>query len=81
MQEWQLAGWLPTMPVGVPIPAWVGIWLATLPTAEGLILQGLAPAFVVGSYLIAEEFRYRRPVRKGVRPAVRLDSPPDTAAA
>ena len=80
VQEWQLAGWLPTTPVGVNIPGWVGTWLATFPTAEGLILQGLALTFVVGSYLIAEELRYRRPVRKGARPAVRLDSPPETAA-
>jgi len=80
VQEWQLAGWLPTTPVGVHIPGWVGTWLATFPTAEGLILQGLALAFVVGSYLIAEELRFRRPVRKGARPATRLDSPPDAAA-
>jgi hypothetical protein len=72
VQEWQLGGWLPTTPVGVHIPGWVGTWLATFPTAEGLILQGLALAFVVGSYLIAEELRYRRPVRKGARPAARL---------
>jgi hypothetical protein len=72
VQEWQLGGWLPTTPVGVHIPGWVGTWLATFPTAEGLIRQGLALAFVVGSYLIAEELRYRRPVRKGARPAARL---------
>ena len=80
VQEWQLAGWLPTTPVGVHIPGWVGTWLATFPTAEGLILQALALAFVVGSYLIAEELRYRRPMRKGARPATQLDSPPDAAA-
>ena len=80
VQEWQLAGWLPTTPVGVHIPGWVGTWLATFPTAEGLILQALALAFVVGSYLIAEELRDRRPMRKGARPATRLDSPPDAAA-
>jgi high-affinity iron transporter len=81
VQEWQLAGWLPTTTVGVHIPGWVGTWLATFPTAEGLILQGLALAFVVGSYLIAEELRYRRPARKGARSATRLDSPPDAATA
>jgi hypothetical protein len=46
-----------------------------------LILQGLALAFVVGSYLIAEQLRYRRPARQGARTAARLDSPPDAATA
>jgi high-affinity iron transporter len=81
VQEWQLAGWLPTTDLGVHIPGWVGTWLATFPTAEGLILQGLALAFVAGSYLIAEELRYRRPARRGARTATRLDSPPDAAGA
>src|SRR5204862_409171 len=41
VQEWQQAGWLPTTPVGVRIPGWVGTWLATFPTAEGPIARAI----------------------------------------
>ncbi len=77
VQEWQQAGWLGTTPVGIHIPNWVGTWFATFPTAEGLVLQAIALGFVVGSYLLAEELRHRRPVRRGERPAIRLEAPPE----
>jgi high-affinity iron transporter len=77
VQEWQQAGWLHTTPLGIHIPGWVGTWFATFPTAEGLVLQGVAAGFVVGSYLLAEELRHRRPARRGARPAIRLEAPPE----
>jgi high-affinity iron transporter len=76
VQEFQLAGWIPTTPVDIPIPGWVGMWFATFPTLEGLVCQALAGAFVLGSYFMAEHLKYRRPVREGRLPAQRPASPP-----
>ncbi|MBS1701386.1 MAG: FTR1 family protein [Armatimonadetes bacterium] len=50
-QEMQLAGWIPTHHVSLPIPDWMGVWFATFPNVEGLASQFLAVALVVGSYL------------------------------
>jgi high-affinity iron transporter len=77
VQEWQQAGWLGTTPVGLHIPSWVGTWFATFPTAEGLVLQAIAIGFVAGSYVIAGELKRRRPMRRGERPAIRLEAPPE----
>jgi len=77
VQEWQQAGWLSTTALNIHIPGWIGTWFATFPTAEGLALQGLALAFVVGAYLLAEELRYRRPKRRGLPAAIRLEAPPE----
>lgn len=49
-QELQLAGWLPTHPLAIPIPAWMGVWFATFPNVEGLLSQALAASLVLGSY-------------------------------
>ena len=61
IQELQLAGWLPVHGIGVTFPGWVGLWLAAFPTVEGMLAQALAAALVVGSYLVAEHVRIRRP--------------------
>ncbi len=50
-QELQLAGWLPTHELPIPIPAWMGTWFATFPNVEGLVSQALAGLLVLGSYL------------------------------
>ena len=50
VQEMQLAHWLPTTNLALPIPNWVGTWFATFPTVEGLIGQALAILFVVGPF-------------------------------
>ncbi len=50
-QEMQLAGWLPTHHLAIPILDWMGVWLATFPTAEGLCAQLLAGMLVLGSFL------------------------------
>jgi high-affinity iron transporter len=76
VQEWQQAGWLGTTAVGVHIPNWIGTWFATFPTLEGLVFQAAAALFVVGSYLLAEELRYRRPTRLARTAAARIDAPP-----
>ncbi|HZU16151.1 MAG TPA: FTR1 family protein [Candidatus Dormibacteraeota bacterium] len=75
-QEMQLAGWIPTTPLPLPIPAWMGVWLALFPTAETLVAQALAAGVVLGSYFGAEYLRVRRPRRLGLAPAVRPEAPP-----
>lgn len=50
VQEMQLAHWLPTTNLALPIPNWVGTWFATFPTVEGLVGQALAILFVVGPF-------------------------------
>lgn len=55
-QEMQLANWLPTttLPWLEPyLPGWMGLWFAIFPTVETLAAQGLAAAFVIGSYFLA----------------------------
>jgi high-affinity iron transporter len=60
-QEMQLAGWIPTTNLDLPLPAWTGVWFALFPTVETLAAQALAAAVVIGSYFAAE--RVRRPRR------------------
>jgi high-affinity iron transporter len=67
VQEMQLAGWLPTTPIGVNFPGFVGLWFATFPTVEGLLAQVGAAGLVIGSYFVAE--RTRRPARRTLQPA------------
>lgn len=50
-QEMQLAGWIPTHHVNLPIPDWMGVWFAMFPNVEGLTAQFVAVALVLGSYL------------------------------
>jgi len=38
-QAMQLAGWLPTTPIDLPIPAWVSAWFGVYPNIEGLSAQ------------------------------------------
>jgi high-affinity iron transporter len=59
-QEMQLAGWIPTTEVGIPLPGWMGIWFAAFPNVEGLVAQGLAALFVIGSYLVVERKKHPR---------------------
>jgi high-affinity iron transporter len=65
IQEMQLAGWLSTTEVGLPIPDWMGVWFAAFPNVEGLAAQAVAALFVVGSYLVVE--RNKRPRRQRAR--------------
>jgi high-affinity iron transporter len=76
VQEMQLAGWIPTSNIGVTFPGWIGTWLAVFPTWETLGAQAFAVVFSVGSYLLAEHVRVRRPRRAGLEPARRPEAPP-----
>jgi high-affinity iron transporter len=76
VQEMQLAGWLPTTAIGLPIPDWMGLWLAVFPNVEGLVAQLVAAAVVLGSYFVAQDVRVRRPRLRGEMPAQRPEQPP-----
>ena len=80
-QELQLAGWIPTTNIGIVFPEWVGTWLAIFPTVETLAAQSVAATAIVGSYLVAEYIRVRRPAKKGLKPALRMEQPPVASAA
>lgn len=54
VQELQLAGWLPSTVLPLPIPEWLGVWLAVFPTFESILAQALAAAFVIGSFAVTE---------------------------
>ncbi len=67
----QVVGWLPIHLIdGLPLPYWVGTWMGVYATWEGIGLQALAGAFVVGSYFLAEHSQKKaqrgRPVGAGV---------------
>ena len=61
----QGVGWLSIHPIDVEFPLWVGTWLGIYPTVETLVAQGLAFAFVIGSYFAAEWLR-KRELRRAV---------------
>jgi high-affinity iron transporter len=75
-QEMQLAGWLPTTPIDVAIPGWMGTWFALFPTVETIAAQLSAAAFVIGSYFVARRLRVSAPRGRGERPAIRPEAPP-----
>lgn len=51
----QAVGWLPITPIsGVQIPYWMGQWFGLYATWQGIFLQFVAGAFVIGSYFLAE---------------------------
>jgi high-affinity iron transporter len=77
VQELQLAGWMSTTPVDLPIPAWMGTWFALFPNWEGLIGQALAAILVFGSYVVAKEVKVTRPHRAGEVPAMRPTAAPN----
>lgn len=81
VQEMQLAGWLTTTPVPLPIPDWMGMWFALFPNVEGLAAQGIAAVIVIGSYFLAQYLKVWRPRRMGQTPAHRPDAPPEPVRA
>lgn len=60
VQEMQQAGWISTTPLPLPIPAWMGMWFALFPNAEGIGAQVLAGVFVIGSYYLARRVCVRQ---------------------
>ena len=75
-QEMQLAGWISTTPVSLPIPDWAALWFAVIPTVETLAAQAIGAVLVIGSYFLARYFSVWRPQRRGQAPAQRPETPP-----
>jgi high-affinity iron transporter len=69
-------GWLPATPLPFEMPGWLGAWFEIYGTYEGIACQLGAAIIVVGSYVLAEHLKVRRPGRRGVAPARRADAPP-----
>ena len=63
----QGTGWLAITPIDGEIPYWAGLWFGVYPTWETLGAQFAAAAFVIGSYLLAQEIRVKRPQRQARR--------------
>jgi high-affinity iron transporter len=76
VQEMQLAGWLSTTTLPLPIPGWMGLWFAAFPNVEGLVAQVLAGGFVLGSYFLAEYMKVKRPKKHSAQLTQRPDSVP-----
>jgi len=64
----QGVGWVPITPVDVQLPYWTGIWLGLFPTVETMLAQLGGGVFVIGSYLLAERLKHRRPRRRRSAP-------------
>ena len=62
-------GWIGMHPTPFSVPEWMGSWFEIYPYWETIGAQVLAAVLVVGSYLLAEHVKVRRPQRRGERPA------------
>jgi high-affinity iron transporter len=77
--SFQDLGWLPNHPTPFTLPTWMGAWFEMYSSWETLACQLFAALFVVGSYVLAEQVKVRRPQRRGERPALRAEAPPRPA--
>ena len=73
-------GWLPATPLPFAMPGWLGSWFEIYGTYEGIACQLAAVLLVVGSYVLAEHLKVRRPARKGGGVARRAEAPPAPGA-
>jgi high-affinity iron transporter len=80
VNEMQLAGWIGTTSIG-NWPGWLGEWFSLFPNVQTIVAQVGAVVLVLGSYLLAEYLRVRRPRRQGVKAAAIADQPPVTSMA
>jgi high-affinity iron transporter len=71
-------GWLPSTPLPFEMPGWLGSWFEIYGTYETIACQLAAAILVVGSYVLAEHLKVRRPARAGASTARRPDAPPIT---
>jgi high-affinity iron transporter len=69
-------GWLPTTPLPFAVPGWLGSWFEIYGTYETIACQLAAAILVVGSYVLAEQLKVRRPARRGATAARRPEAPP-----
>lgn len=66
VQEMQLAGWIPTTSLNLPIPDWAGLWFAIFPNVESITAQIIAVLLVLGSYFIAQYMRSWKPRKQAL---------------
>jgi high-affinity iron transporter len=59
VQEMQQAFWIPTTPIHISIPDWMGVWFSVFPNVQTFAAQALAAALVIGSYLAVPIVRGR----------------------
>jgi high-affinity iron transporter len=78
--SFQDLGWLPNHPTPFTLPTWMGAWFEMYSSWETLACQLFAALFVVGSYVLAEQVKVRRPQRRGETPAIRAEAPPAVAS-
>jgi high-affinity iron transporter len=69
-------GWLPSTPLPFEMPGWLGSWFEIYGTYETIACQIGAAMLVVGSYVLAEQMKVRRPARQGAPVARRPEAPP-----
>ena len=60
VQEMQQANWIPSTPINISFPTWLGMWFAVFPNLQSLLAQIAAALLVIGSYVLAQ---YRNIVR------------------
>lgn len=76
IQEMQLAHWISTTPVNIPIPDWMGLWFAIFPNWETIGAQLFAVIAVIGSYGAAQYLKVSKPRKQGETPAHRPETAP-----
>ena len=70
-------GWIPSHPTPFSVPEWMGTWFEIYPYWETIGAQVLSGILVIGSYVLAEHVKVRRPRARGQEPtAVRAEAPP-----
>ena len=69
-------GWLPSTPLPFAMPGWLGSWFEIYGTYETIACQIAAAILVVGSYVLAEQMKVRRPAKQGAPVARRAETPP-----
>jgi len=77
VNEMQLAHWIGTTSIGVQFPGWLGTWFSLFGNVETIVAQVIALVLVIGSYLLAEHMRVRRPRRAGETEAQIAERPPE----
>ena len=75
----QGTGWLPITPAPVDVPYWAGLWFGVFPTWETLGAQVAAFVLVIGSYVVAQEVKVKRPRRRARPAAERANREPERA--
>jgi high-affinity iron transporter len=69
-------GWLPSTPLPFEVPGWLGSWFEIYGTYETIACQLVAAILVVGSYVLAQQVKVKRPQRRGELAARRAEAPP-----